>query len=36
MVDKTSYGNELLGLMLSAITEKTTIKGGKVHFSLKH
>jgi cytokinin trans-hydroxylase len=35
MAKKTSYGNDLLGLMLSATTEETTIKGGKVHFGMK-
>jgi PHYB activation tagged suppressor 1 len=31
----TSYGNDLLGLMFSATIEKTTIKGGKVHFGMQ-
>ncbi|KAH8939641.1 hypothetical protein BDL97_15G045900 [Sphagnum fallax] len=35
MAKNTSYGNDLLGLMLSATTEETTIKGGKVHFGMK-
>ncbi len=35
MAYNTSYGNDLLGLMLSATIEKTIIKGGKVHFGMK-
>jgi PHYB activation tagged suppressor 1 len=35
MADNTSYGNDLLGLMLNATIEDTTIKGGKVHFGMK-
>ncbi|KAH8940043.1 hypothetical protein BDL97_15G067200 [Sphagnum fallax] len=30
-----SYGNDLLGLMLSATIEETVIKGGKVHFGMQ-
>ncbi|CAM6039494.1 unnamed protein product [Sphagnum compactum] len=30
-----SYGNDLLGLMLSAAIEETTIKGRKVHFGMQ-
>ncbi|CAM6042203.1 unnamed protein product [Sphagnum compactum] len=33
--NNTSYGNDLLGLMLSAAIEETTIKGGKVHFGMQ-
>jgi PHYB activation tagged suppressor 1 len=29
-----SNGNDLLGLMLNATIEETTIKGGKVHFGI--
>ncbi len=30
-----SYGNDLLGLMLNATIEETTIKGGKVRFGMQ-
>jgi PHYB activation tagged suppressor 1 len=30
-----AYGNDLLGLMLSATIEETAIKGGKVHFGMQ-
>jgi cytokinin trans-hydroxylase len=33
--NNTSYGNELLGLMLNATIEETTMKCGKVHFGMQ-
>ncbi len=36
MTKNASYGNDLLGLMLTATSQKTQdVKGGKVHFGMQ-
>jgi cytochrome P450 len=35
VTNNTSYGNDLLGIMLTATSKKTTTKGEKVHFGMQ-